>query len=185
MWLSIEGEFFDGLGGSFEQSGLTYGLVLVYRMYSAVGRPSIAPEKLLRTCAGGSSQGHHVVNAANPRSAFYDGIEHWLHVRRRATDDAEHLGRCRLMFQRLAQFCVALLDLFEKPHVFDGDHRLIGEGFEKLNLPFSERPDLHPTNHDCTDRDAFAEQRCGQHGAKAEPIHGDLGLWKLVIGLSR
>ena len=42
------------------------------------------------------------------------------------------------MLQGLAQFCVALLDFLEQPHVLDGDDRLIGEGFEKLDLPFRE-----------------------------------------------
>ena len=51
----------------------------------------------------------HVINPANSRSALDDGIEHRLHVSGRAADDAEHLGSCRLMLQRLAQFCVARL----------------------------------------------------------------------------
>ena len=77
---------------------------------------------------------HHVIDPTNPRRALDDGVEDRLHVRRRAADDAEHLGRCRLMLQRLAQFRVALLDFFEQPHVLDGDHRLIGEGFEERDL---------------------------------------------------
>ena len=52
---------------------------------------------------------HHVINPTNPRSALDDSVEHRLHVRRRAADDAEHLGRCRLMLQGFAQFRVALL----------------------------------------------------------------------------
>ena len=52
---------------------------------------------------------HHVIDPTNPGRALDDGVEHRLHVRRRAADDAEHLGRCRLMLQRLAQFRVALL----------------------------------------------------------------------------
>ena len=56
---------------------------------------------------------HHVIDPANPSGAFYDGVENWLHVRRRAADDAEHLGRCCLMLQGLAQFRVALLDFLE------------------------------------------------------------------------
>ena len=57
---------------------------------------------------------HHIINPTNPGSALDDRVEHRLHVRRRAADDAEHLGRRRLMLQRLAQFCVALLNLFEQ-----------------------------------------------------------------------
>ena len=52
---------------------------------------------------------HHVIDPTNPRGALDDGVKHRLHVGRRAADDAEHLGRRRLMLQGLAQFCVALL----------------------------------------------------------------------------
>ena len=85
---------------------------------------------------------HHVINPTNPGGALDDGVEDRLHVRGRAADDAEHLGRCRLMLQRLAQFCIALLDFFEQPHVLDGDHGLIGEGFKEFNLFVSERSDF-------------------------------------------
>jgi hypothetical protein len=40
---------------------------------------------------------HHVVDPTNSGRAFDDGIEHRLHVRGRAADDAEHLGCCSLM----------------------------------------------------------------------------------------
>ena len=89
---------------------------------------------------------HHVIDPTNPGGALDDGVEDRLHVRRRAADDAEHLGRCRLMLQRLAQFCVALLDLLEQPHVLDGDHGLIGEGFEQRDLFVGERADLRAAN---------------------------------------
>ena len=89
---------------------------------------------------------HHVIDPTNPRGALDDGVEHRLHVRRRAADDAEHLGRCRLMLQRLAQFRIALLQFLEQPHVLDGDDGLVGKGFEKrdllclktVELPFDE-----------------------------------------------
>src|SRR5262245_18092310 len=79
---------------------------------------------------------HHVINPTNPRYALDDGVEDRLHVRRRAADDPEHLGRRRLMLQRFAQFCIALLDLLEQPNVLDGDDRLVGKGFKKFNLLF-------------------------------------------------
>jgi len=40
---------------------------------------------------------HHVINATNPRRAFDDRVKNRLHIRRRSANDAEHLGRCRLM----------------------------------------------------------------------------------------
>ena len=52
---------------------------------------------------------HHVINPTNPCGALDDGVEDRLHVRRRAADDAEHLGRCGLMLQRLSQVMVAFL----------------------------------------------------------------------------
>ena len=82
---------------------------------------------------------HHVINPTNPRGALDDGVEHRLHVRGRAADDAEHLGGRGLMLQRLAQFCVALAEFFEQPHVLDGDHRLVGEGLDEIDLPLGER----------------------------------------------
>ena len=47
---------------------------------------------------------HHVIDPANPSGALDDCVEDRLHVRRRAADDAEHLGGCGLMLQGLAQF---------------------------------------------------------------------------------
>ena len=77
---------------------------------------------------------HHVINPTNSGRALDDGVEDRLHVGRRAADDAEHLGRCRLMLQGFAQFCVALLEFFEQPDVLDGDDGLVGEGFEQRDL---------------------------------------------------
>ena len=74
---------------------------------------------------------HHVIDPTNPGRALDDGVEHRLHVRGRAADDAEHFGRCRLMLQGFAQFRVALLQFFEQPDVLDGDYGLGGEGFEQ------------------------------------------------------
>src|SRR5262245_44831272 len=72
---------------------------------------------------------HDVINPANSRGALDDGVQDRLHVCGRAADDAKHLGSCRLMLQGFAQLCVALLDLFEQPHIFNGDNRLVGESF--------------------------------------------------------
>ena len=84
----------------------------------------------------------YVINPTNSGRALDDGVEDRLHVRRRAADDAEHLGRCRLMLQRLAQFCVALAEFLEQPHVLDRDDGLVGEGFEQCDLLLCERTDL-------------------------------------------
>ena len=55
---------------------------------------------------------HDVIDAANPRRALDDGVEHRLHVCGRATDDAEHLRGCCLMLQRFGELTPAILQLF-------------------------------------------------------------------------
>ena len=100
----------------------------------------------------------HVIDPTNPRGALDDGVEHRLHVGGRAADDAEHLGRCRLMLQRFAQFRVALLQFFEQPHVLDGDDRLIGKGFEQRDLLFGKRPNFRAANMNDPNRITLAQQ---------------------------
>src|SRR5215470_898036 len=103
-----------------------------------------------------------VIDPANLCGALDDGVEDRLHVRRRAADDAEHLGRCRLMLQGLTQFRVALLDLLEQSHVLDGDDGLVGKGFEKGDLLFGERTDLQTSNEDRSGGNASSEQGRGK-----------------------
>ena len=67
-------------------------------------------------------------SASHSRAAFSATTsKHRLNIRRRAGDDAQDLARRRLLLQRLFEF-------LEQPHIFDGDHGLIGEGFEKFDL---------------------------------------------------
>src|SRR4029079_1149595 len=125
---------------------------------------------------------HHIVDPTYFSGALDDCVKHRLDVGRRTADDTEYLRCRRLMLQRLAQFCVAFLYLFEQAHVLDRNDGLVGKGLKKFDLTISERADLHSTNRNRADRDAFAEQRRGQHSPKTELIHGDLALWELVIG---
>src|SRR5262249_18820842 len=106
-----------------------------------------------------------ILNTANPRSALDDGVEDRLHVRRRTADDAEHLGRRRLMLQGLSQFCIALLDLLEQPHVLDRDDSLVGESFEESDLFFAKRTNLHTANVNRSDHKSFAKQWCDQNSS--------------------
>src|SRR5215471_14867636 len=56
----------------------------------------------------------YVIDPTNPSSTLDDRVKHRLYVRRRAADNAKHLGGRRLMFQSFPQFCIALLDLLEQ-----------------------------------------------------------------------
>src|SRR5215831_2865717 len=62
---------------------------------------------------------------------LHDHVQHRLNVRRRACNHTENFTRRGLLLQRLLQF-------LEQAHVLDGDHRLVGKGFEKLDLSGSE-----------------------------------------------
>ena len=108
---------------------------------------------------------HHIIDPTHPSGAFDDGIEHRLHVRRRAADNAEYLRRCRLMLQRFAQFGVALLDLFEQPDILDGDHGLICKDFNERNLLVGKRTDLVASKMNHSDSVRFAKQRHYQCGS--------------------
>ena len=68
-----------------------------------------------------------IIGVAQPRGIFCNSIQHRLNIRRRAGDDAQDFTRRSLLLQRFLEF-------LEQPHVLDRDHRLVGEGFEKLDL---------------------------------------------------
>ena len=113
---------------------------------------------------------HHIINPTNLRGALDNGVEHRLHVGRRAADDAEHLGRRRLMLQGLAQFCIALLQFFEQPHVLDGDDGLVGEGFQQSDLLLREWADCGAPDQNNADRTPFSQQRGDQYGSNTLPV---------------
>jgi hypothetical protein len=102
---------------------------------------------------------HHVINPTNPGGALDDGVKDRLHVRGRAADDTEHLGGCGLMLQGLAQFCVTLAEFLKQPHVLDGDHGLVGEGFDEIDLPIRKRFDHVTPNREASYRRSFSQQR--------------------------
>jgi hypothetical protein len=53
----------------------------------------------------------NVVCSAETRGAGGDGIHHGLHIRGRATDDAQDLAGCGLLLQSLGEFALQRLDL--------------------------------------------------------------------------
>ena len=56
-----------------------------------------------------------------------DRLEDRLHVRRRLGNHAQHFCRGRLLLERLAQ-------LVEQPRILDGDHGLVGESLQQLDV---------------------------------------------------
>ena len=70
----------------------------------------------------------------------------------RGVDHLQHLGGRGLLLQRLAL-------LGQQPRILDRDHRLIGEGADKFDLPVGKRLDPLAREQDDADRLAFAQQR--------------------------
>src|SRR4029453_15521657 len=89
------------------------------------------------------SENNRAVFPPNSCGVFGDSVQYRLNICRRAGDDAKDLARRRLLFQRLFQFV-------EKPHVLNGDHRLLGEGFEEFDLCRGERTNLAATGEQST-----------------------------------
>ena len=73
----------------------------------------------------------------DPVRPLRNRLEHRLHIVGRTGDHLQDVGGRGLPLQRL-------LRLVEQPHVLDGDHRLVGEGLQQLDLLLGERPDLLP-----------------------------------------
>src|SRR5262245_1315176 len=120
---------------------------------------------------------HAIFGAADACGALSYGFLHRLDVRRRAGDHAQDFTRRGLLFERF-------VELLEQPHVLNGDHRLIGEGFEQLDLSLCERTDFCPANLNRTDCETITQQRRCQHSAKAGCYTEGLGPWELGFGCS-
>ena len=75
---------------------------------------------------------------AEPRRILCNRIQHRLNIGRRAGDDTR--------ISLVAVCCSKrFLEFLEQPHVLDGDHGLVGEGFKKLDLRRGEGANLDAT----------------------------------------
>src|SRR5262249_60398493 len=72
-----------------------------------------------------------VRDATQARSALRDGVEHWLHVGRRARYDFQDLARGCLLVERFGEVRVVGLQRGQEAGVLDRDHRLVGEAAQK------------------------------------------------------
>jgi len=114
-------------------------------------RAGIVYQSWLRTSVR-HSPGSHQTRAEGQSAS-------WLS--RRAGNDAQDLARCGLLFKRLRQLAIAILQFFKQPDVFNCNDRLIGEGFEQLDLLVGERAHFRATNKNRPDGNALTQQRRG------------------------
>src|SRR6516164_11818638 len=109
-----------------------------------------------------SDRGHIRVTKLGGR--LDQGVEHSVKIEGRAADDLEHVGGSRLLLQRFSQ-------LIQKARVLDGDHRLVGEGGNELDLLLCKR--FHPLARHCDDANgrSLSQQRNAEYRAKAVHFH--------------
>ena len=127
--------------------------------------PSWAPELAHSAAANQDSRRRRDRSSASSAShncgrIFGNRIQHWLNIRRRAGDDAQDLTRRRLLLQRL-------FELVEQPHVLDGDHGLVGEGFQQLDLRRGEGAYLDATRVQRSNEFSLLTKGNEQEGAPA------------------
>ena len=127
---------------------------------------------------------HHVINPTNPGGALDDGVKDRLHIRGRAADDAEHLGRCGLMLRASRSSALRSSSLLEQPHVFDGDDGLVSESFKQGNLLICKRANLCASNHDGSDRNAFTQQRRSKYSPSTPALSDSRALEAVLDSIS-
>ena len=106
-------------------------------------------------------QDRQVIAIDQPLAGIKNGLEHRLCVFNRVRDHLENFGSCSLPFQRFICFP-------EQPCVLDGDHCLIGEGFQQVDFLRGEAirfaVDECPPQRYCSNHLAFPKHGCNQPG---------------------
>src|SRR5262249_19506629 len=116
---------------------------------------------------------HRVGCIAQPRSMLGHSIQHRLDVRRRAGDDAQDFARRRLLFQRFLEF-------LKQANILNRNHRLVGEGFEKLDLCRGEGAHFNATRDQNSNEVPLLAKRHEQKGAS---VGLRAQIWKISLGL--
>jgi hypothetical protein len=101
------------------------------------------------------------VGIAERRRRLDKGLQHRPQIEGRATDDLEHVGGGGLLLQRFTQFA-------EQARILDGDHGLVSEGLDQLNLLIRKRLYFKSAEHDCANGFALSQQRSGQYRSVAK-----------------
>src|SRR5262249_44775545 len=106
----------------------------------------------------------------------------------RAGDHLQDLGAGRLLLERLGQLARSRLYLVEKPHVLDGDDRLVGEGFGQLDLLVSEGLHGGAVHGEHADGNPIAQERhskdCAIAAYSCEITEGVFGISKNIGNLN-
>src|SRR5262245_49710364 len=89
------------------------------------------------------------------------------------------------MLQGLPQFCIAVTQFLEEPHVLDGHHRLVGEGFDEQDLLACEGINYGTTNENGPNRNIFPHERYSKYSSIALLFGNSPDFRKLSHGYRR
>ena len=85
----------------------------------------------------------------------HNSAEHSLEVEGRA-DRLTDLTQSSQFPNRLRQLARSRLQFLEQPHVLNGDHSLVGEGFEERDLFLREGSNFRAPNQNSANRKPFS-----------------------------
>src|SRR3990172_4476888 len=77
-------------------------------------------------------------------------------------------------FDRSSQLAGPCLQFLEEADVLDGDDRLVGEGFDQLDLLFRELTDPCPADRDGPDGHSFTQEWSHELGSVSRYLHAGL-----------
>src|SRR5882724_10216361 len=134
--------------------------------------------------------GHFIIfvddPAACPREldgAIDDGGEHRMQVQRGANRLTD-LAQSSEFFNRTRQLTSPCLQLLEQSNGLNGDHRLVGEGCDQLDLLVVEELDFSPPDHDYSNEGALSEHGNSQDRSETSP-RLDFQVLQLVFKISQ
>src|SRR5262249_15722845 len=114
----------------------------------------------------------------------HNGAEYSLEVEGRADRLANFAQRSQLP-DRLRQLARPRFQFLEQTYILDGDHSLIGEGFEEGDLLIGERSHLGTANHNSSNRNILSEQRRSNYRMSACNLLNVRGVRELRFKLCR
>src|SRR5262245_57034838 len=112
------------------------------------------------------------VGARELRRPGHDRAQHGPEVQG-GTDRLTDLAERPKLGYRPCQILGPGFEFLEQSHVLDGDHGLVGEGLEEIDVLLNELSGLPPIDHNRTDGVPAAEHRHAEQASKASPRGAD------------
>src|SRR6516225_1520598 len=94
-----------------------------------------------------------------------DRVKYWREIAGRRIDDLQYLGGRGLSLKRLPR-------LGQEARILDGDHRLVGEILDKLDLSLGEWSHLLAVDDDRPNQRALLEHWNGEKGSRSCLLDG-------------